>query len=67
MVRGYVPLYRQNYLTYLVNSRAMWRRLRFWFKIYEAKHHIDIKVDMDEMDVTGAEKKLHTSRLKIMY
>ena len=54
-------------MTCLVKA-CMWRRLRFWFKIYEAKHHIDIKVDMDEMDVTGAEKKkLHTSRLKIMY
>ena len=48
-------------------KECMWRRLRFLFKIYEAKNHIDIKVDMDEMDVTGAEKKLHTSRLKIMY
>ena len=52
-------------MTCLVKA-CMWRRLRFWFKIYEAKHHIDIKVDMDEMDVTGAEKKLHTSRLNII-
>ena len=53
-------------MTCLVKA-CMWRQWHFWFKIYEAKHHIDIKVDMDGMDVTGAEKKLHTSRLKIMY
>ncbi|WP_322391835.1 hypothetical protein [Enterococcus cecorum] len=29
MVRGYVPLYKQNYLTYLVNSRAMLRRVAY--------------------------------------
>ena len=45
-------------MTCLVKA-CMWKQWHFWFKIYEAKHHIDIKVDMDEMDVTGAEKKLH--------
>ena len=37
---------------------------------FHGSHSFDIvflDVDMDEMDVTGAEKKLHTSRLKIMY
>lgn len=26
-------------------------------KLSEAKHHIEVKVDMDELDLTGAEAK----------
>jgi len=27
------------------------------FKLSEAKHHIEVKVDMDELDLTSAEAK----------
>ena len=33
-------------------------------KLSEATNHIDIKVDMDEMDVTGAEKKATYQQIK---
>lgn len=50
-------------MTCLVKA-CMWKRLHFWFKLSEAKHHVDIKVDMDEMDVTGAEKKATYQQIK---
>ena len=33
------------------------RRLCFCPKLSEAKHHIEVKVDMDELDLTSAEAK----------
>ena len=34
------------------------------FKLSEAKHHIEVNVDMDELDLTSAEAKAtYTSRI----
>lgn len=36
---------------FLLNNRAMWRRLCSWLETY-----IDITVDMDELDLTSSEQ-----------
>ena len=31
-------------------------------KLHEAKHHIEVKVDMDELDLTSAEVRLRIKK-----
>ena len=33
-------------------------------KLYEAKHHVNVKLDMDEMDLTAAESKATYEEIK---
>jgi len=33
-------------------------------KLREAKHHVSVKMDMDEMDLTGAESKATYEEIK---
>ena len=45
-------------------SRTTVETVALLSKLSEATNHIDIKVDMDEMDVTGAEKKATYQQIK---
>ena len=36
-------------------------------KLHEAKHHVNVTVDMDEMDITSAESKAHMRKLRNMW
>ena len=36
-------------------------------KLHEAKNHVNVKLDMDEMDLTSAESKAHMRRLRSMW
>ena len=42
----------------------MWRRLSFCLKLHEAKHHVNLKLDMDEMDLTAAESRATYETIK---
>ena len=33
-------------------------------KLHEAKHHVNVKLDMDEMDITSAESKATYEEIK---
>ena len=33
-------------------------------KLHEAKHHVNVKLDMDEMDITSAESKAAYEEIK---
>ena len=33
-------------------------------KLHEAKHHVNVKLDMDEMDITSAESKATYEKIK---
>ena len=33
-------------------------------KLHEAKHHVNVKLDMDEMDLTAAESKVTYEEIK---
>ena len=33
-------------------------------KLHEAKHHVNVKLDMDEMDITSAESKAAYKEIK---
>ena len=35
-------------------------------KLHEAKHHVNVKLDMDEMDITSAERRLRMRKLRNM-
>ena len=41
-------------MTCLVKA-CMWKQWHFWFKIYEAKHYVNVKMDMEELELTAAE------------
>ena len=36
-------------------------------KLHEAKHHVNVKLDMDEMDITSAESKATYEEIKDVY
>ena len=42
----------------------MWRLYAFCPKLHEAKHHVSVKLDMDEMDLTSAESKSTYEEIK---
>ena len=40
------------------------RRLFFCPKLHEAKHHLNVRLDMDELDITSAESKATYEEIK---
>ena len=36
---------------------CMWKRWHFWFKLFEAKHRVNVRMDMEEVELTTAESK----------
>lgn len=43
----------------------MWRRCVCWPKL-NVEHHIEVELEMDELNLTAAEKKLSIRKSKIM-
>lgn len=50
-------------MTCLVKA-CMWRQWRFWFKSYEAKHCVNVRLDMEELELTAAESKATYEEIK---
>ena len=40
-----------------MGTRCMWRRYAYCPKLHEAKHHVNVTLEKDELDVTSAESK----------
>ena len=47
-------------------TRAHLETICLLSKFHEVKHHVSVKLDMDEMDITSAESKTHMRKLRSM-
>ena len=54
----------RGHLTYFLSTRAIVRRYAYCPKLHEAKHHVKVRLDMDELDVTFAESKTTYGEIK---
>jgi len=59
--RGYVPRYERTHKNGWFDIHSVFathvETVCLLSKLHEAKHHINVKVDMDELDLTSAEAK----------
>ena len=66
--RGYVPCYERTPKNGWFDIHSVFathvETVCLLSKLHEAKHHVNVKLDMDEMDLTAAESKVTYEEIK---
>ena len=59
-----VPVNGEDVIEYSLESLTAVETVVLLSKLHEAKHHVSVKLDMDEMDLTSAESKATYEEIK---
>ena len=59
-----VPVNGEDVIEYSLESLTTVETVVLLSKLHEAKHHVSVKLDMDEMDLTSAESKATYEEIK---